>query len=127
MERDQHTAATWEGKRGARLSLAERGAIRSLSGLGLSLRQIALQIKCSPATVMYELRRGTPRKTETRGRTPKYRATLGQKTDETHRKRCRKRPGVSKCGRFLEWLTGQVRRHKGSFDACTFTELRTEK
>ena len=70
MERDQHTVATWERKRGAHLSLAERGAIQSLSGLGLSLRQIALQIKCSPATVMYELRRGTPRKTGTRGRPP---------------------------------------------------------
>lgn len=118
MERNQHTAATWERKRGAHLSLAERGAIQSLSGLGLSLRQIALQIECSPSTVMYELRRGTPRKTGTRGRAPRYRAKLGQKTYQAHRKRCRKRPGVSKCGRFLEWMTGQVRRHKWSFDAC---------
>lgn len=48
MESDQHTATTWERQRGAHLSLAERGAIQSLRGLGLSLRQIALQIKCSP-------------------------------------------------------------------------------
>ena len=100
------------------MTLAERGASQSLSGLALSLRQIALQIKCAPATVMYELRRGTPRKTGTRGRTPKYRATLGQKRYESHRKPCRKRPGLSKGGRFLEWLTRQVKRHKWSFDAC---------
>ena len=118
MARDQHTAATWERKRGAHLSLAERGAIQALRSQGRSLRQIAAQLNCSPTTVMNELERGTPRKTGIRGPVPNYRAKLGQKTYQAHRKRCRKSPCLSQCGRFLEWLTEQVKRHTWSFDVC---------
>ena len=62
METEQSTAAVWERKKGAHLGLAERGAIQSLRDQGLSLRQIAEQIGCSPTTVLNELGRGTPEK-----------------------------------------------------------------
>lgn len=49
-----------ERKRGQHLGQEERGAIQQLKKQGCSLRAIAREINCSPSTVMYELRRGTP-------------------------------------------------------------------
>ena len=127
METGQKTETTWPRKRGAHLTLAERGAIQCLRSQGLSLRQIAAQLACAHTTILKELRRGTPEKTGTRGPAPAYRAKLGQQTYQSNRLRCRRRFRVPECGAFIEWMSGQVRQHKWSFDACTFTVLRTEK
>lgn len=49
-----------ERKRGQHLGSEERGAIQQLKRLGFSNRAIAQEIHCSPSTVGYELKRGTP-------------------------------------------------------------------
>ena len=51
---------TAERKRGEHLSSEDRGAIQQLKKLGYSNRAIAREIGCSPSTVGYELKRGTP-------------------------------------------------------------------
>ena len=58
-----------ERKRGQHLGREERGAIQQLKKQGYSLRAIARGIKCSPSTILYELRRGTPLRKSHRGRT----------------------------------------------------------
>ena len=118
METGQKTETTWSRKRGAHLTLAERGAIQCLRSQGLSLRQIAAQPACAHTTILKELRRGTPEKTGARGPAPAYRAKLGQQTCQSNRLRCRRRFRVPECGAFIEWMSGQIRQRKWSFDAC---------
>ena len=67
---DQSYSNTYEDSRklGKHLTLDERGCIQTLHCLGISLRGIAAQIACTHTTVMYELRRGTPKRTGSRGR-----------------------------------------------------------
>lgn len=50
-----------ERKRGQHLRAEKRGAIQRLKRLGFSNRAIAREINCSPSTVGYELRCGTPK------------------------------------------------------------------
>ena len=64
---------TAERKRGEHLSSEDRGAIQQLEKLGYSNRAIAREIGCSPSTVGYELKRGTPPYSG-RGRRPSYSA-----------------------------------------------------
>ena len=85
---------------------------------GMSQRKIAAHLNCSPSTITYELRRGTPERTGTRGPAPTDKARLGQQRYEENRQRCRKRPAVLKCSAFLSWLKGRIRERKWSFDAC---------
>ncbi len=65
-----------ERKRGQHLGPEERGAIQRLKRIGLSNRAIAREINCSPSTVGYELRRGTPEYSG-RGCRPCYSAKRG--------------------------------------------------
>ena len=118
MEREQCTETTWERKSGAHLTPAERGAIQSMHAQGMSQRKIAAHLNCSPSTITYELRRGTPERPGTRGPAPTDKARLGQQRSEKNRQRCRKRPAVLKCGAFLSRLKGRIRERKWSFDAC---------
>ncbi len=62
-----------EHKRGQHLGAEERGAIQVLKKLGYSNRAIARAINCSPSTVGYELKHGTPEYSG-RGRRPNYSA-----------------------------------------------------
>ena len=127
METKPSIQATCPHKRGAHLTLDERGAIQFMRSQGMSLRQSALLIGCAHTTIRKELKRGMPKKTETRGPAPAYRAKFGQQTYRNNRQSCRKSPAVAKCGSFLVWMRKRIERFKWSFDACTFTVLRTEK
>ena len=127
METEPSMQATCPRKHGAHLTLDERGAIRFMRSQGMTLRQIALQIGCAHTTIMKELKRGAPEKKGTRGPAPAYRAKLGQQTYRNNRLRCRKAPALAQCGSFLVWMRKRIKRFKWSFDACTFTVLRTEK
>ena len=118
METEPSMQATRPRKRGAHLTLDERGAIQFMRSQGMSLRQIALQIGCAPTTIGKELDRGTPKKTGTRGPAPAYRAKLGQQTYRDNRLRCRKSPAVAQCGSFLVWMRKRIKRCKWSFDVC---------
>ncbi len=106
-----------ERKRGQHLGAEERGAIQRLHKLGYSLRAIAREINCSPSTVLYELRRGTPEYSG-RGRRPGYSARRGGAVYKANRQRCRRPQTVDRTSPFLRWMVGQVRLHKWSLDAC---------
>ena len=105
-------------KRGQHLGREERGAIQQLKKQGYSLRAIAQEINCSPSTVMYELRRGTPMRKSHRGRVPEYSAKRGLAVYETNRQRCRRPHHIYRRAAFVKWVVEQVRTQKWSFDVC---------
>lgn len=107
-----------ERKRGQHLGREERGAIQQLKKQGCSLRVIALEINCSPSTVMNELRRGTPPRKSHRGRRPEYSAKRGRAVYETNRLQCRRHHRITHCADFIQWVVNQVRKHRWSLDAC---------
>ena len=76
MDKNHSITISAERKRGQHLGAEERGAIQALKKLGFSNRAIAREINCSPSTVGYELRRGTPVYSG-RGRRPGYSAKRG--------------------------------------------------
>lgn len=106
-----------ERKRGEHLQAEERGAIQRLKKLGYSNRFIAGEINCSPSTVGYELRRGTPDYCG-RGRKPCYSAKRGAAVYKANRLKCCRPKTIPRSSNFLCWLVGQIRNHKWSFDAC---------
>lgn len=106
-----------ERKRGEHLGAEERGAIQRLKKLGYSNRFIAGEINCSPSTVGYELRRGTPDYCG-RGRKPGYSAKRGAAIYKSNRLRCCRPKTVPRNSNFLRWMVEQIRNHKWSFDAC---------
>lgn len=107
-----------ERKRGQHLGQEERGAIAQLKKLGYSLRAIAQLINCSASTVLNELRRGTPTRTSTRGRTPQYNAKRGFVAYKANRSNSRRHHRINQCKSFVQWVTTQVRTKKWSLDVC---------
>lgn len=106
-----------ERKRCEHLGAEERGAIQRLKKLGYSNRFIANEINCSPSTVGYELRRGTPNYCG-HGRKPGYSAKRGAAVYKENRLRCRRPKTIPRESQFLSWMILQIRNHKWSFDAC---------
>ena len=106
-----------EGKRGHHLGPEERGAIQHMQRLGYSNRAIARELHCSPSTMGYELKRGTPVYSG-HGRKPRYSAKRGAAVYKATRSRCHRRKMVSRSSRFITWMAKQVRVHKWSFDTC---------
>ena len=105
-------------KRGQHLQREERGAIQALKRQGLSDRAIARELGCSPTTVGNELRRGTPPRKSSKGRTPGYSAKCGEAVYRSNRLRSRKPHKLPSCGAFISWVAAQIREHKWSLDAC---------
>ena len=106
-----------ERKRGQHLGAEERGAIQRLKKLGYSNRAIAREINCSPATVGYELGRGTVAYSG-RGRKPCYSAKRGAAVYRANRSRCRRHKKHSADTAFIRWAADMIRGHKWSFDTC---------
>ena len=104
--------------RGQHLTFEDRCKIEVLRKLSWSLRAIAEEVGCSPSTVLYELRRGTPKKNGVKGRPPIYKPARGQAVYEEHRKSCRKKSVCLPTSPFIRWTTDKVRNQKWSFDAC---------
>lgn len=123
MDKYYSTTKSEERKRGKHLTLVERGAIQHLKKLGYSNRAIARQIGCSPSTIGYELKRGTPGYSG-RGRKPGYSARQGNKVYQSNRKNCRRPQTISRNSDFLRWVTKQIKNHKWSFDTCVGTAKR---
>ena len=59
MDQLNTTIFTPDRERGQHLKSEDRCSIKIFKKLGYSLRNIAIELNCSPSTVMYELRRGT--------------------------------------------------------------------
>ena len=118
MDCHDHITVESERKRGKHLGQEERGAIEQLSKLGYSLRSIAAKINCSASTVLNELRRGTPKRKSTKGRTPEYSAKRGLAVYKANRVRSRRQHRIVHCAAFVEWVAEQVRTKKWSLDVC---------
>ncbi len=126
MDHPNFTTIDVKRKKGAHLTLDERGMIQGLHAKGCSLREIAAVLNCSPTTVSNELKRGTPERTGNRGRPPGYSAKRGQAIYEENRKRSKRHyrkdePGVQS---FIQWMCEQVRNHRMSPDACVGSAAR---
>lgn len=107
-------------KSGSHLSLDERGMIQALHRKGLSLRAIAEIVGCAHTTIHYELKRGTPKRKGTRGRSTLYVAKFGKQAYLEHRRNS-KRPckiDSDDCEPFIQWMTKQIRKERWSIDAC---------
>lgn len=117
MDKTNSITISAERKRGEHLGAEERGAIQQLKKLGYSNRFIAGEINCSPSTVGYELRRGTPGYCG-RGRKPCYSAKRGAAVYKANRLRCCRPQTVPRSSNFLSWMVEQIRNHKWSFDGC---------
>lgn len=117
MDYEYTTTNTPERKRGQHLQAEDRGAIQQLEKLGYSNRAIAKELNCSPSTVGYELRRGTP-PYKGRGRRPAYSAKRGAAVYKERRKKCHRPRCVDRRSRFVQWMVEQIRNHKWSFDTC---------
>ena len=103
MDHTYSTTDLTERKRGQHLRAEDRGAIQALKKQGFSNRAIARIIHCSPSTVGYELRRGTPEYTG-RGRKPGYSAKRGAAIYKVNRSRCH-RPCIFKSdSAFIRWM-----------------------
>lgn len=107
-----------ERKKGQHLRMEERGAIKALEKQGLGVRAIARAIGCAPTTVTNELRRGTPARKSTRGRTPSDSPRQGEAVYAANRANCHRPTQTEKCSNFIEWVGTQIREHKWSLDAC---------
>lgn len=117
MDKTNSTTKYEERKRGQHLGAEERGAIEHLKKLGYSNRAIAREINCSPATIGYELKRGTLVYSG-RGRKPVYSAKRGTATYRKNRTRCHRTQTVKRNSKFIIWVVEQVVFHKWSFDTC---------
>lgn len=106
-----------ERKPGQHLGPEERGAIQRMKQLGLSNRSIAHMLGCSPSTIGYELKRGTPPYAG-RGRKPGYSAKRGAAVYKANRSRCHRFQTIPRSSSFLTWMVEQIRVHKWSFDTC---------
>lgn len=118
MDHHQYITNETERKSGKHLTLEDRGAIQVLKKLGYSNRHIARMLNCSPTTVSNELKRGTPLRKGSRGRTPGYSAKRGDAVYRANRKNSRKPHKIQTCGPFVKWVVQQIRRQKWSLDAC---------
>lgn len=117
MDKNHFNTIIVERKQGEHLGAEERGAIQQLKKLGYSNRAIAREVNCSPSTIGYELKRGTPIYAG-RGRKPGYSAKRGAAVYKANRSRCRRTQTVPRDSAFLRWTIEMVRSHKWSLDVC---------
>ena len=118
MDCPKYSTEKAERKKGQHLRMEERGAIKALEKQGLGVRAIARAIGCAPTTVTNELRRGTPARKSTRGRTPSDSPRQGEAVYAANRANCHRPTQTEKCSNFIEWVGTQIREHKWSLDAC---------
>jgi transposase, IS30 family len=117
MDKNHSITTPAERKRGQHLDAEERGAIQRLKKLGYSNRFIAREVNCSPSTVGYELKRGTPAYSG-RGRRPGYSAKRGAAVYRANRLRCRRHKKHDLNTAFVRWMASMLREHRWSFDTC---------
>lgn len=122
MDHTQYTTNGAERKPGTHLTMEDRGAIQAMKKLGHSNRAIARYLHCSPTTISNELKRGTPPRTDSRGRAPGYSAKRGDAVYKENRKNSHKPHRIDKCTSFVQWVVTQ-----GSFDFDWATEFHSEK
>ena len=127
MDTQDYTRSESKRKRGQHLRLEERGAIHALFKAGYSDRAVARFIGCSPTTVGNERRRGTPARKGKRGRIPQYNPRIGHQVYLEHRKRCRRKRKVERCGEFVEWALDKIKKHRWSLDACVGNAKRSKR
>lgn len=119
MDHQDYIIITPDRERGQHLTFEDRCTIKILRKQGQSYRAIAAQVNCSPSTIGYELRRGTPTKTSNLGRPTAYSAKRGEAVYHENRKNCHKPHKLTKTNPFGIWVSEQVKSSKKwSLDAC---------
>lgn len=120
MDQLNSTIIPTERKKGAHLTLDERGVIQALRAKKYSLRKIAAYLHCSPSTIHYELKRGTPERNGERGRFPTYNAKRGQAAYEENRKRSKRHCIIEapKYNQLIRWIVTRIRGKHWSLDTC---------
>jgi transposase, IS30 family len=120
MDQPNFTTDYTTRKKGKHLTLDERGVIQALYEMEYPLRKIAAALNCSPSTIYYELKRGTPERNGNRGRNPKYNAKRGQEVYEENRTRSKRHYIISapEYKEFLEWVVSNVKEYQWSLDTC---------
>ena len=105
-------------KPGKHLTLDERVIIQALHQQRHSLRYIATIVSCAHTTIYNEIRRGTPKPKNNRGRRPQYTAKRGQKAYEEHRKHSRKPLKIysDDSEPFIQWMVTQDVRSVGRYN-----------
>lgn len=117
MDYNNYITNSEKSNKGKHLTAEERGEIQALKRNGFSNREIARQLKRSPSTIGYELKRGTLPYTG-KGRKSKYSAKRGLMVYRENRKHCRHLKTVPRNSTFIKWTIEQIREHKWSFDVC---------
>lgn len=120
MDCQYYTTECSERKPGKHLTAESRSSIHAMKKLGCSNRKIAAYLHCSPTTVSNELKRGTPPKTDSRGRAPSYSANCGNTVYKANRKNSPKPHKIHRCGRFVQWVINQL--YVIIREICTFQQ-----
>ncbi|RJV94270.1 helix-turn-helix domain-containing protein [Subdoligranulum sp. AF14-43] len=90
------------------MRMEARRAIKELEKQGQGARAIARAIGCEPKTVTNELRRGTPTRKSTRGRTPGYSPRQGEAIYEANRTDCHRPSKAGRCSNFTDCVGTQI-------------------
>ena len=105
-------------QKGRHLTSFDRGQSKALRKAGKSYREIALELNCSPSTICYELKRGTPPRTGRRGRPRSYSPQLGEALYHEHRRNCHRHFKATADNQCIIWAIEKMIREHYSPDAC---------
>ena len=105
-------------QKGRHLTSFDRGQIKALRKTGKFYRDIAQELNCSPSTVCYELKRGTPPRTGRRGRPKSCSPQLGEAVYREHRRNCHRHFKATADNQFIIWAIEKMLKEHYSPDAC---------
>ena len=91
-----------EHQKGKHLSFEQRVIIQTRLKDGCSIRVIARELRRSPSTISYEVRRGTA--TLYRGKQKRYKADHGQSVYQTNRRHCGRKSDFLKKSDFIKYV-----------------------
>lgn len=107
------------------LTLEDRVVIQTMHKQGCSNRAIARELNCSPATITYELRRGTVLLYN--GHVARYKAKEGQRYRKDMRKNCGAKNQRLHKSKFIKYVETKVLKYHWSLDACVGRALESGK
>lgn len=113
---DNSYSTTNKRKKGQHLSYEDRILIQIRRKDGKSIRAIAREIGCAPGTITNELKRGTV--ILYNGNVRRYKASVGQKTYEEHRRASCRHYDYLKKNDYLQYVTKHFFEDGWSLDAC---------
>lgn len=107
------------------LTLEDRVVIQTMHKQGSSNRAIARELNCSPATITYELKRGSV--TLYHGKVTRYKAKEGQNYYKEQRKNSGAKNQRLIKSKFIKYVETMVLKYHWSLDACVGRALESGK